>query len=306
MNYNKLNTVIYSSCTKETCYPRYYGEWTIKAPLMGHSDLAALIINEYLGGDIIKLEMPDYDLPHYFNYVNEEYLDSTRGQFGDFVFANCEYEIEREELLSDEDTLERYNKFKENVDYYLNLLDELNKEALECRTCGSLVENFGTKETIHYGKVREILVLGEAPANDGWRKSGKCWYGSDSKITASGAVMNKLLKPYNLEVEDLNFIEAAKCFPKERKNLKKCCLNCNNLLTRQIDVINPDIIITMGDHATRSILKEKYDKFSDVVGKVYEKDNDTIIIPIYHPSPANPKGYNNNIEIFDMIFNEYM
>ena len=74
---------------------------------------------------------------------------------------------------------------------------------------------------------------------------------------------------------------------------------------RQIKIINPEIIITLGDTATKSVLKDlNYRNFNEVVGKKHLlriNDTEYIVIPIYHPSPISPRGYKDNIIIFNYI-----
>ena len=102
------------------------------------------------------------------------------------------------------------------------------------------------------------------------------------------------------KLEDTYFLEAIKCYPKDRKFLSKCSANCKNYLIKQLDIIKPKIILSLGDAATRSILNFKYDKFKDVVGQTFEI-NGYNIIPIYHPSPVSPMSYKGNIEIFKSL-----
>ena len=68
----------------------------------------------------------------------------------------------------------------------------------------------------------------------------------------------------------------------------------------QLKVLNPKLIITLGEFPTRNLLDFKFDKFADVVGNVYEV-NEYKILPIYHPSPISPKSYAGNVPIFKMI-----
>lgn len=187
----------------------------------------------------------------------------------------------------------------------LKELDSINKSINKCRRCKDLVENFETLETISYGIDRDILILGEAPANNGWRKSGKAFYDINDKLLPSGKVLNELLKPLNKRIEDIFFLEAIKCFPKKRSNLDKCSVMCRDYLIRQIKLINPKIILTMGDYATRSLLNIKYSKYKDVVGKVYYLD-DIVVIPIYHPSPISPLSYKGNVPIFSDVICKYI
>ena len=82
--------------------------------------------------------------------------------------------------------------------------------------------------------------------------------------------------------------------------MNKCSKNCRKYLFKQLDIIRPKIVFSLGDAATRSILNINYKKFSEVVGKKYKLDKYTVI-PIYHPSPISPKSYNGNIEIFKQL-----
>ena len=71
-------------------------------------------------------------------------------------------------------------------------------------------------------------------------------------------------------------------------------------MLKQIDIIKPKIIITLGEFPTRSILDFKFKKFSDVVGKIYDF-NEYKILPIYHPSPISPKSLKGNLPIFEEL-----
>lgn len=116
--------------------------------------------------------------------------------------------------------------------------------------------------------------------------------------------MQKLLDLVNVKLEDTTFLEAIKCFPLNRKSLNNCSKHCKPFLYKQLEILNPNIIILLGDTATRLFSQEKYNNFNEVVGKVYEVNiNGKImkVIPIYHPSPISPKSYEGNIEIFEML-----
>ena len=180
------------------------------------------------------------------------------------------------------------------------MLDLIDKEIHKCNMCGDLVEKFPNSKTVSIGKNNDIVILGEAPANNGWRKSGKAWYDVNNKLLPSGVVMQKLLDKLDIKLEDTYFLEAIKCYPKDRKYLSKCSGNCKNFLIKQLQTINPKVVLALGDAATKTILDIKYKKFSEVVGKQYKLD-DMIIIPIYHPSPISPKSYTGNVNIFDDI-----
>ena len=155
-------------------------------------------------------------------------------------------------------------------------------------------------KTVSKGTKKEIVILGEAPANNGWRKSGIAWYDINHKLLPSGVVMQKLLDIVNIRLEDIYFLEAIKCYPKDRKYLNKCSNNCRNFLLKQLNTIKPKVILSLGDASTKTVLDIKYKKFSDVVGKKFELNGMTVI-PIYHPSPISPKSYTGNVDIFEEL-----
>ena len=180
------------------------------------------------------------------------------------------------------------------------MLNDVDNEIHNCNLCDNMVEKFPNSKTVSIGKNNDIVILGEAPANNGWRKSGRAWYDVNNKLLPSGIVMQKLLDILDIPLEDTYFLEAIKCYPKDRKYLKKCSINCKNFLLKQLKIIKPKIVLSLGDAATKTILDIKYKKFSDVVGKEYKLDGITII-PIYHPSPISPNSYKGNIEIFNEL-----
>lgn len=179
-------------------------------------------------------------------------------------------------------------------------LKDIDNEIHKCNLCSDMVEKFPNSKTVSIGTRNDIVILGEAPANNGWRKSGVAWYDVNHKLLPSGVILQKLLNEINLKIEDTYFLEAIKCYPKDRKFLSKCSINCKNYLIKQLDIIKPKIILSLGDAATRSILDFKYGKFKDVVGQTFEI-NGYKIIPIYHPSPISPMSYKGNIEIFKKL-----
>jgi uracil-DNA glycosylase len=76
------------------------------------------------------------------------------------------------------------------------------------------------------------------------------------------------------------------------------------ILIEQLNELPCNIIVTMGLHPTQAIMNTKINKFADVVGKTFNitlGNKEYILIPIYHPSPLNPKGYKDNIPIFEKL-----
>ena len=74
-------------------------------------------------------------------------------------------------------------------------------------------------------------------------------------------------------------------------------------MLEQLLIIDPKIILTLGDIATRSLLDIKYSKFGNVAGKCFNYEGYDVI-PIYHPSPISPLSYGGNVEIFENVIKE--
>jgi uracil-DNA glycosylase family 4 len=186
----------------------------------------------------------------------------------------------------------------------MDKLKLIDTQVKNCNLCNDMVEKFNNNTTVSFGRKSNILIVGEAPANNGWRKSGIAWYDVNQKLLPSGKVLQKLLDIINIRLEDTTFIEAIKCYPKDRKYLSECSKNSKKILDEQIKILNPDIILLLGDSATKAALGLNYKKYSDIVGNNIIKkigNKNTIIIPIYHPSPISPKSYKGNVDIFTKI-----
>ncbi|MCT4612088.1 MAG: hypothetical protein N4A47_01805 [Clostridia bacterium] len=305
MDINKLRCACYNSWDEKTCYDGVLDRWNENNKELGHCAITSMVVNDYIGGNIIKAVVKDEEDAHYFNEVDENIIDLTIEQYNYSPIYELTKIKTKADLLKNENTKKRYEILSERVKLFLNKMDKVDKGVMNCNRCGSMVENFTHHTTIYYGRDTDILLVGEAPANNGWRKSGKCWYGDNGKITGTGRILEKLLNDINRNLEDISFVEAIKCFPPNRSNLKRCKDNCYDYLLDQIKILKPKVIVPLGDTATKSLLKDvKYKKFGEVVGVEHELNINDIkykVIPIYHPSPISPVSYSGNVAIFEKI-----
>ncbi len=295
MKVEEIKEALYESYSKDLCYYKVQDEWNENNKCFGMCAITALIINDYFGGEICKIHVDE--ISHYFNVIDNNVVDLTGSQFGKEVdYSN--YTVMDREIILTEDTKKRYITLKNRV--IVKLLENVNKKIHSCKLCGDLVEKFPNSDTVYLGTDNDIVLIGEAPANNGWRKSGKLWKDINDKILPSGVVLQKLFDIINRNIFETTFIESVKCYPVKRNNLKICSKNCNKFVMSQLNILAPKLVITLGEYATRNVLNFKFDKFSSVVGNVYEV-NDYKVLPIYHPSPISPKSYNGNVEIFKKI-----
>ena len=180
-------------------------------------------------------------------------------------------------------------------------MDTIQKKIADCRLCGNLpklIEN-----SFQLGNT-DFVIIGESPAKDGWIDSKKAFYNTSGKLQGTGRILAKLLHSIGLTISDIYFTECCKCIIEDRKHLEKCSNNCLPILIDQLNSIPCEIILTMGLHPTQALLKTKIKKFADYVGKEFNLilgNKKYKLIPIYHPSPLNPKGYKDNLPIFEKL-----
>jgi len=295
VNIENIQKTLLECYSKDLCYPKVQDNWNDNNKCFGMCAITSLIINDYFGGVICKIHVDG--ISHYFNLIEDRIIDLTSSQFNcDIDYKN--YQIaDREKILTD-DTKHRYNVLKERL--VNKLLKRVDGEVFNCKSCDKLVDKFPNDTTVFIGRDNDIVLIGEAPANNGWRKSHKLWKDVNGKILPSGVVLQKLFDIIDRDIFETTFLESVKCYPLERKNLKTCSKNCKNVMLQQLKILNPKLIITLGEFPTRNLLDFKFDKFADVVGNIYEV-NGYKILPIYHPSPISPKSYSGNLPIFEKL-----
>ncbi len=302
---NKINYALINSWSKETSYELVKDNWSLKNKSLGQCAITSLIIQDYLGGDIVFAETI-FDnssvINHYWNFIDNIDYDLTIQQFtSNYKFINKKI-VSRNTLLGNLDTLKRYQILKEKVDNYLLELNNIELLIQKCKLCDLEKIN---GYNIYFGSNTKILMIGEAPAKNGWRITGKAWINEQNKVIPSGKILEKLLINTSVNLFDISFIELIKCFPTDRKNLKNYASNCLYIFDKQIELLKPELIITLGEIPTKALLKElNFKKLSDVTGKEFKYRNSTII-PIFHPSPISPKSYNDNKPIFDNVISKY-
>lgn len=257
--------------------------------------ITSLIINDYFGGVILKNNKDG--ISPYYNLIENEIIDLTPGEFNcDINYENYQI-VDRQEILTEE-IKNRYNILKKKI--INKLLKQVDEEVSNCKSCYKLVDKFPNSATVFLGKDNDIVLVGEAPANNGWRKSNRLWCDINGRVLPSGVVLQKLFNIIDRDIFDTTFLESVKCYPLERKNLKICSKNCKNIMLKQLKILNPKLVITLGEFPTRNLLNFKFDKFADVVGNIYDF-NGCKVLPIYHPSPISPKSYTGNIPIFEKL-----
>ena len=128
---------------------------------------------------------------------------------------------------------------------------EAQKEALGCRKCGPLCHS-RTRVVFGEGPLNaELFIVGEAPGfNED--KEGKPFRG------ASGMLLDRLLSSVGIEREEVYLTTLVKCRPPEGRSPKPAEINaCRPYLLAQLAAIDPQVVVAMGDLASRSLTGHK-------------------------------------------------
>lgn len=108
-------------------------------------------------------------------------------------------------------------------------------------------------------------------------------------IGPSGKKLDELLTEICVGREDMFMTNILRCMlPHNRRPRQDEIEACTPYLDREIELINPKIISTLGYFAARYVFRkygvESELKFPDVCGKVFSSDDGKKIIPLRHPA----------------------
>ncbi|MGC8651179.1 MAG: uracil-DNA glycosylase family protein [Minisyncoccia bacterium] len=176
-------------------------------------------------------------------------------------------------------------------------LKKIKEEVLKCQKCPLFQERSNNKyypvigEGSHQAK---IMFIGEAPGLQE-AKSGRPFCG------AAGKVLDKLLKSAGIERKDVYITNLLKDRPPQNRDpLPEEIVACVPYLERQIEIIKPKIICSLGRYSMRFLmekfgLENEIEGISKIHGKLFQSplNPNITIISFYHPAVA---VYNPNME----------
>lgn len=298
----ELKHFLYAAYQHDTAYKTCVNAWSRNNPTLGHCAVTAMIVNEYFGGEIQFGYYEEENVWHYWNVIDGEVVDLTAEQFRNDVihFKNIQ-KTSFDDLFAHESVRSRYILLKERMKAIQTMFWEINESILTCSSCKDA--HSPAFWTVSFGKDCRMLIVGEAPSQNGWRITGKAWINEQGKLVPTGKILQKLLQQIGLDIADVSYMEAIKCYPEKGKVTKEHKQNCKHFCCEQIGLLKPQVVLSMGKYATEYLLGDDY-KFSDIVGKHFFMNTeygDFILIPIYHTSPASPLSYKGNVAIFESI-----
>lgn len=159
-------------------------------------------------------------------------------------------------------------------------MKELFKQIENCKICRT-IKGYCKFPIESHGNLEPFAVLvSEAPGKDSLTKK-KYWVG------AGGTILRECL-PYETELEDIFYLtDIVKCWPNENSENRKPkdneIENCSHFLIKEIDKLQPKVILSFGGTSSSFLLKREV-KITNEHGKISQYNEKTKIITLLHPS----------------------
>ncbi len=153
-------------------------------------------------------------------------------------------------------------------------MEQVAKDIRGCTRCRLHEErtNAVPGEGDHRAK---IMLIGEAP---GKREDEK----GRPFVGRAGQLLESLLESAGLSRDEVFITNVVKCRPPENRDPRTDeAKKCRSYLHRQMNLIRPNVIGTLGNHSTKAILGVS--GISKIHGKEFEIEGFTVI-PLYHPA----------------------
>lgn len=161
--------------------------------------------------------------------------------------------------------------------------DELAAAMSDCVAC-SLAE--GRRRVVPGqlprwpgGRAR-VLLVGEAPG----REEDE---GGQPFVGRSGRLLDELLADVGLVRAELAVVNTVKCRPPGNRTPRRAeAATCRPWLDRQVEVVDPVVVVTLGGSALAWALGPGH-RLRDVRGRVHEEGpGGRPLVPTYHPAAA--------------------
>ncbi|MFC1744398.1 uracil-DNA glycosylase family protein [Candidatus Riflebacteria bacterium] len=169
---------------------------------------------------------------------------------------------------------------------------ELAIEIKNCKACK--LYNSRMNAVPGYGDTKaKLLFIGEAPGFEE-DKRGFPFIGK------AGKLLDKILASVQITREEVFITNIIKCRPPgNRDPEQEEVRNCTPYLNRQISLIRPKIICTLGRHSMHFFLGPKSGGISSIMGKWFKIElssgEEIDLMPLFHPAyllrnPTKRKG----------------
>ncbi len=166
-------------------------------------------------------------------------------------------------------------------------LSEISDRVQNCTKC-RLHENRTNAVPGEGDGNASLVFIGEGPGRQE-DEQGRPFVGR------AGQKLDDILDSVSIAREDVFITNVVKCRPPENRDPRQDEIRtCFPYLEAQIAAINPDLIVTLGNSATKFLLDTDRG-ITSIRGELHDWRGDLRIYPMYHPSyllryPSKEKG----------------
>jgi DNA polymerase len=154
----------------------------------------------------------------------------------------------------------------------------LRERAMSCVACG-LAE---TRNTVVFGvgdPEARLMLVGEAPGHNEDLQG-------EPFVGAAGQLLDRLLGEIGMERSETYIANVIKCRPPGNRDPRPEEIDaCKGFLREQIRQIRPEVVVTLGNFATKLLLRTETG-ITRLRGVPHEWWQGAILIPTYHPAAA--------------------
>ncbi len=154
-------------------------------------------------------------------------------------------------------------------------LERLLAQVQKCKSCA--LHKTRKRPVLGEGNPKALLMfIGEAPGAEE-DEQGRPFVGK------AGELLTRMIKAMGLNREEFYITNLIKCRPPNNRNPKPEEIEaCKPFLLKQLEIIKPKLLCTLGSFAAQSLLGVQ-EKISSLRGKVL-KWQGIILIPTFHPA----------------------
>ncbi len=156
--------------------------------------------------------------------------------------------------------------------------DALRERALICTQCG-LAE---TRTNVVFGvgdRSARLMIVGEAPGKNEDLQG-------EPFVGAAGALLDELLAGIDVTRPEVYIANVLKCRPPANRDPRPDEIEaCKPYLQDQIRMIGPDVVMTLGNFATKLLLRTETG-ITRLRGQRYDWWLGATLIPTFHPAAA--------------------
>ncbi|HEV2859420.1 MAG TPA: uracil-DNA glycosylase [Pyrinomonadaceae bacterium] len=159
-------------------------------------------------------------------------------------------------------------------------------EAAACRRCPAMCGRSAVLSERNGRPGARVMFVGEAPGRQGGDRTRVPFSGDQS-----GRNFSRFIASVGLSREELFITNSALCNPRSetganRKPTREEVANCSEFLRRQMEVIDPPVVVTLGAVSLAALRAINYHPLTlkENAGEVHGWHG-RLLVPLYHPSP---------------------